>query len=94
MVRVLTAAAITLLLAFTSGLAAEEGYENLLDSPAGKSAAQDAEIIKEFRAAVKLLEAAGRSTDDADKLKKFEAARIAQKEGRRVALQEVYDSVG
>ena|GEM_PF-6394095 len=77
MVRVLTAAAITLLLAFTSSFAAEEGYENLLDDPAGKPTAQDTEITKEFRAAVRLLEAAGRSTDAADKLKKFEAARIA-----------------
>jgi len=77
MVRVLTAAAIVLLLASTTGLTAEEGYENLLDDPGGKTASQDAEITKEFRAAVKLLESAGRSTDAADKQKKFEAARIA-----------------
>ncbi|NQT20234.1 MAG: response regulator [Planctomycetes bacterium] len=77
MIRALTTVAIALLLALNLSWAGEEGYQNLLDAPPGKSNEQETKITESFRAALQLLKDAAGSRDDAVKKKKFEEARIA-----------------
>ena len=77
MARTSITAAIILLLALNSGWAAEDGYRHLLADPTGKTAELNAEITKNFNAAVRLLEQAGENTNAEEKRKRFEEARIA-----------------